>query len=89
MNGEFTLTRADGSALGTDGKRYGLLSARLERFPSRTAKSSDPPWVSAVCWFRSPLKLPPRELTFTFTLRANDRDREPIRIDNLPVPGRP
>ena len=63
LDGGFNEDLVHGMSLGI---ALGLLSARLERFPSRTAKSSDPPWVSAVCWFRSPLKLPPRELTFTY-----------------------
>ena len=79
----------EGSVLGVDGKTYPLLSARLERFPSRASPMPDPPWISAGYWFRSPPKGAPRELLLSFTLRAVDKKSAPVRIENLPVPGQP
>jgi hypothetical protein len=79
----------DGSLTGADGKKYPLLSAALERFPSRSAKDvSGAPTLSATYWFRSPPKGVVSGLALSFTLRANEKEHEPVEIRNLPVPGR-
>jgi hypothetical protein len=79
----------DATAQGFDTKHYPLLSALLRRVPSRTVEDfPGAPTVTARYWFRPPPKALLTGLTLTFTLRAGEKEHEPVRIDNLPIPGR-
>jgi hypothetical protein len=79
----------DGFATGPDGRRLPLLSAMLERHPSRAAPDrAQRPHLEGRYWFQLPLKGAPGALTLQFTLRGDEKQHVPVRIEGLPVPGR-
>src|SRR5262249_56919894 len=78
-----------GALPGPAARRYPLLSARLERFPTRATREPNEPWISGSHWLRLPPQGSARELTLSFILRVVQQEPAPLRIDNLPIPGRP